>query len=95
MSKLIAAIAAKWNSLPSWAKTTVKTSAVLFGGAATGVIRHALQNPNACLSEHCLVGYVVSAVHAGGIAVGAYLMKSPLRQEVEEDLTQAQAPAQK
>jgi hypothetical protein len=63
-----------WSSLPPAAKTVV----VLFVGAATGVIRHVLQNPDACMTATCWKGYVASAVHAGGLAIFAYLMDSPL-----------------
>jgi len=92
MKKLIAAILAKWNSLPKAVRTTLKTGAVTFAGVASGVIRHAYQNPGFCWTEHCLWGYTVSAVHAGGIALGAYLLHSPLEEEIV-DPQQAQ-PAQ-
>ncbi len=70
---MIAKIKAAWNSLPPLAKIVI----VLFVSSATGVIRHALQQPNACMSASCWKGYLFSAVHAGGIAVFAYLMDSP------------------
>jgi hypothetical protein len=92
MKKLIAAIIAKWNSLPSPVRTTLKTTGVIFAGAASGVIRHAFQNPGACWTGHCLVGYTVSALHAGAIAGGAYLLHSPLEQELVDQGTNPQAP---
>jgi hypothetical protein len=73
-SKLLA----YWNSLP----TSTKTIIVIFAGAATGVLRHALQNPDACMTEACWKGYIFSALHAGGLAVGAYLMQSPLSRDI-------------
>jgi hypothetical protein len=69
---------AYWSSLPSW----VKTSIILFAGAASGVIRHAFLASNGCLTEHCILEYVYAGAHVGGVAVGAYLLKSPLGQKL-------------
>lgn len=65
-----------WNSLPAALKAVI----VVFAGAATGVVRHIFQNPNACMTEACWKGYLVAALHAGGLAVVAYLLPSPLTQ---------------
>ena len=70
---MIQKIKAAWNSLPPLAKIVI----VIFVSSATGVIRHAFQNPNACMTATCWKGYLVSAGHARGLAVFAYLMDSP------------------
>lgn len=70
---------AYWNSLPSWAKTSL----ILFAGAASGVIRHAFLSSNGCLTEHCIREYVIAGAHVGGVAVFGYLLKSPLGQKLE------------
>jgi len=62
-----------WNSLPPFVKGAIVVSV----GSATGVIRHVLQNPNACMTEVCWKGYLVSAMHAGGVTLVAYIMQSP------------------
>ena len=67
-----------WNSLPPFAKGLIVVSA----GAATGVIRHVFQNPNACMSAVCWKGYLVSALHAGLVTGVAYIMDSPLAKTV-------------
>ena len=56
-----------WNSLPH----PVQAAIMLFAGAATGVIHHVLQNPDACMTATCWKGYVFSAAHAGVLAVVA------------------------
>jgi hypothetical protein len=73
---------AYWNSLPSWAKTTLKACAVAFVGAASTVAHHAYITDHGCITEHCIVEYVAAGVHGGALAVGAYLMKSPLGQKI-------------
>ena len=92
MKNFLAAIIVKWNSLPFVVRTTLKTAGVFFVGAASGVIRHAFQNPGACWTGHCLVGYTVSAIHAGAIAGGAYLLHSPLEEELVDQGTNQQLP---
>lgn len=82
-------IAARWNSLPSWLKATVKTSAVLFVGAASGIIHHTYLAQNGCLTEHCIREYAISGAHGGFLAAGAYLLKSPLGQKIAADLPEA------
>jgi len=63
--KIFVSIRSWWTSLPH----PVQAVIMLFGGAFTGVIRHVLQNPNACMSVDCWKGYLFSAVHAGVLAV--------------------------
>jgi hypothetical protein len=63
-----------WNSLPH----PLQAGIMLFGGAATGVIRHVLENPNACMTAACWQGYVVSAAHAGVLAVIALYIPANL-----------------
>ena len=41
-----------WNSLPH----PVQAAIMLFAGAATGVIHHVLQNPDACMTATCWKG---------------------------------------
>lgn len=61
-----------WNSLPHVAQAGI----MLFVGASTGVIRHVLENPNACMTASCWKGYAASAVHAGVVAVVALYIPS-------------------
>jgi hypothetical protein len=63
-----------WASLPH----AVRTAIVLFGGAAGGVLKHSLSQPNACFTGPCLHGYIVSAASAGMTAVVALYIPSPL-----------------
>ena len=64
---------ARWASLPPLAKIVI----VICVSSSTGVIHHAFQQPNACMSASCWKGYLLAAGHAGGLAVFAYLMDSP------------------
>lgn len=73
---------ASWNSLPSWAKATLKACAVAFVGAASTIAHHAYIADHGCITEHCILEYVAAGVHGGALAVGAYLMKSPLGQKI-------------
>ena len=50
-----------WASLPH----AVRTAIVLFGGAAGGVLKHSLSQPNACFTGPCLHGYIVSGRDMG------------------------------
>lgn len=63
-----------WASLPH----AVRTGIVLFLGAAGGVLKHALTQPNACMTGPCLQGYVIAAMHAGATALIALYIPSPL-----------------
>lgn len=54
-----------WNSLPH----PLQAGIMLFAGAATGVIRHSIEAPDACMTAACIKGYLFSAVHAGVLAV--------------------------
>lgn len=64
-----------WASLPhAW-----KTAIIAFGGAAAGVLGHAIIQPDACLTGACLHGYIVAAIAAGVTAVGPFYLPSPLR----------------
>lgn len=63
-----------WASLPH----AVRTGIVLFLGAAGGVLKHAISQPNACFTGPCLHGYIVSAASAGLTAVVALYIPSPL-----------------
>jgi hypothetical protein len=74
---MITKLKARWASLPPFAKIVI----VLFVSSASGVIRHVFQNPNACMSATCWKGYLVSAVHAGGLAVFVYVMDSPFAKQ--------------
>ncbi|HEX3941373.1 MAG TPA: hypothetical protein VHX11_07825 [Acidobacteriaceae bacterium] len=62
-----------WQRLPH----PVRTLIVLFAGAASGVLKHALTQPNACMTGPCLKAYAISAVHAGVLAVLALYIPSP------------------
>ena len=73
IAKTIAKLKAFWASMPPF----VKIAVVIFVSSATGVIRHALQQPHACMTESCWKGYLFSAAHAGGLAVFFYVMNSP------------------
>ena len=79
-------LVACWNSLPCWAKATLKTSAVLFGGAASTIVHHAYIADKGCITEHCILEYVAAGAHGGLLAAGAYLMKSPLGQKLVAEL---------
>lgn len=63
-----------------WARIPhpVRTIIVLFAGAAGGVLKHSLSQPDACLTGPCLHGYIVSAASAGLTAVVALYIPSPL-----------------
>ena len=74
---MVAKLKALWASVPPYAKTMI----VLFVGSASGVLHHAIQNPNACMTYSCWKGYFFSALHAGGITVFAYLMDSPFAKQ--------------
>ena len=63
-----------WAGLPH----AVRTVIVLFLGAAGGVLKHSLSQPNACVTGACLQGYLVSAASAGLTAVVALYIPSPL-----------------
>jgi hypothetical protein len=67
-------VQAFWNSLPHPLQAVI----MLFLGAATGVIRHILETPNACMTVICWHGYVVSAAHAGILAVIALYIPANL-----------------
>lgn len=54
-----------WNSLPH----PIQAAIMLFFGAATGVVKHTLSNPQACMTASCWKGYLASALHAGLLAV--------------------------
>ncbi len=82
-------LASYWHSLPA----SVKTIVVIFLGASTGVLKHALEAPNVCVTVVCLKGYAISAGHAGFIAVLAYLMPSPLNRP-QPPAAPAEAPKQ-
>jgi hypothetical protein len=79
-----------WNSLPLWAKITLKSCAVAFIGGASGVVRHSFVASHGCLTEHCILEYLWSGVHVGGVAVGAYLMNSPFAKKIEAQLPPVQ-----
>ena len=63
-----------WNALPHPLQAII----MLFLGAATGVIRHVFQNPNACTTASCWKGYLASALHAGFLAVIALYVPANL-----------------
>ena len=87
MNKILQSIKTFWYSLPK----PVQTALMLFLGAATGVIRHALSNPNACMTASCWKGYLASAVHAGVLAVMALYVRpgpGPLGARVDSSATQ-------
>lgn len=63
-----------WNSLPH----PVQAGIMLFVGAATGVIRHAIETPNACMTLDCWKEYLFSAAHAGLLAVIALYIPANL-----------------
>ncbi len=91
LKALKASALALWASLPLWAKPVLKTAGMAFLGAASGVLHHAWQNRAGCQTAHCWLGYFVAAFHAGALAVGAYLMKSPLAKDALAQLNQVQA----
>jgi hypothetical protein len=74
MGKFFAAIAAEWNSLPH----PVQAVVMLFVGAGTGVLRRSLEQQPACFSGTCLKGDIISAIHAGALAVVALYIPSSL-----------------
>ena len=74
IAKLILKLRDTWNSLPH----PVQAVIMLFLGAATGVIRHVFQNPNACMTTSCWKGYLASALHAGFLAVLALYVPANL-----------------
>jgi hypothetical protein len=84
---------AYYSSLPSWAKTTLKSVAVAFSGGATTLGFHAYVAGRGCLTEHCILEYVAAGAHGGLLAVGAYFLKSPLGQKAVA-LVQPQVPPQ-
>ena len=86
IQKLIARVQSGWTSLPSWAKATLKTSAVLFVGASSTIIHHAYISDNGCITEHCILEYAAAGVHGGLLAAGAYLLKSPIAQKIVAEL---------
>jgi len=75
---MLTKLKAFWASVPPFWKGGIVFSLT----AATGVIRHALQNPNACMTASCWKGYVLAAGHTGGLALIAYLMDSPLARQL-------------
>jgi hypothetical protein len=81
---------AYWNSLPAWSKATVKTCAVAFVGAASTIIHHAYIADRGCITEHCILEYAAAGVHGGVLAVGAYLLKSPLGQKIVAQIPQGE-----
>ena len=81
-------LVAYWNSLPAWLKTTFKTCAVAFVGAASTVIHHAYIADRGCITEHCILEYAAAGVHGGALAAGAYLLKSPLGEKIVAQLPQ-------
>jgi hypothetical protein len=79
---------AYWNSLPSWAKATLKACGVAAIGGASTVAHHAYIADHGCITEHCILEYVAAGIHGGVLAVGAYLLKSPLGQKIVAQLPQ-------
>ncbi len=73
---------AYWNSLPSWAKATLKACGVAAIGGASTVAHHAYIADHGCITEHCILEYVAAGLHGGALAVGAYLLQSPLGQKI-------------
>ncbi len=82
-------VIAYWNSLPSWAKSSIKAAAVAFVGAASTVAHHAYIADHGCITEHCILEYIAAGAHGGVLAVGAYLLKSPLGQKIVAELPQS------
>jgi hypothetical protein len=75
---VIPKLKAAWNSLPPFWKGAIVFSVT----AATGVLRHAIQNPNPCFTLVCLKGYAIAAAHTGGVALIAYVMDSPFAKQL-------------
>jgi hypothetical protein len=61
-------IQAYWNSLPHY----VQAPLMVAGGAAAGVLYHALMAPDACLTLACWKGYLHAAI-ATGVTAGLSL----------------------
>jgi len=82
---------AYWNSLPPWAK-----GAILIGGAAaSGAVKKYYDAPNPCWSLHCIGLLALAALHVGGVAAGAWLIKSPIGQKLLAELPAQNPPALK
>jgi hypothetical protein len=62
--------------------------AVAFVGGASGVLKHQWADSHDCLSWACIREYAISAVHAGGLATLAYLMRSPFAQTLAQQISQ-------
>lgn len=77
-----------WRSLPSWLQHCL----VIFGGIASGVIKHQLVDSHDCLTGACVKGYVIAGAHAGAIAVIAYLVPSPLNSSGPKEPRIVQGP---
>jgi hypothetical protein len=71
---VIQKIVGYWKSLPH----PVQAAIMLFAGAASGVIKHAIAQPNACFTSVCWHGYLASALHAGILAVVALYIPANL-----------------